>query len=226
MRATTGVTHARPTRYVARKSAGSVTMSPAAVTIGAATLSRSQSRRTEIDATATVIAITTIDERNPPTTEITTKSAIEIVFSRPKPTEITLARIASTSEIESDSEIDAARFWPRTVSGRRDSWKVPVWIAVLSRLPIAPNTFPRMPIAAGTSTSRPGSASRVPVIEPRVNPARRSPPELIRSATKPARTPAASERNSAAKRAMTARHERSMGTRGFVHFLAPGDGQG
>ena len=29
-----------------------------------------------------------------------------------------------------------------------------------------------------------------------------------------------------AKRAMTARHERSMGTRGFVHFLAPGDGQG
>ena len=108
--ATIGVTHARPTRYVARKSAGSVITSPAAVTIGAATLSRSQSRRTEYVATPTVIAMTTIEDRKPPTTEITTKSAIEIVFSRPKPTEITLASTASTSEIESDREIDAARF--------------------------------------------------------------------------------------------------------------------
>ena len=39
--ATTGVTHATPTRKVARNNAGSVIMSPAAVTIGPATLSRS-----------------------------------------------------------------------------------------------------------------------------------------------------------------------------------------
>jgi hypothetical protein len=173
-----------------------------------------------------VIAMTTIDDRNPPITEITTKSATEIVFSSPKPTAITLASTARTSEMESESESDAARFWPTTVSGRRESWNVPVWMAVLRRLPSAPNTLPRMPIAAGTSTRRPGRALRVPVMEPSVSPARRSPPELIRSATKPARTPGASERKSARQRAATTRHERSIGTRRFVHFPAPGTAQG
>ena len=157
-------------------------MSPAAVTIGAVTLSRSQLRRTPSWATTTVIPITTIDDRNPPITEITTKSATEIVFSRPNATQIALARNASTSDTDSDIDSDAARFWPTSVSRRPDMRKVPVWTAVPRRLPRAPNTLPRMPMAAGTRTRRPGRASRVPVIEPSVSPAIRSPPELSRSA--------------------------------------------
>ena len=55
-----------------------MTMSPAAVTIGAATLSRSRLRRAQNAATATVITSTTIDEMIAPITEITMKSTIEI----------------------------------------------------------------------------------------------------------------------------------------------------
>ena len=47
---------------------------------------------------------------------------------------------------------------------------VPVCTAVPSLLPRAPKTVPRMPMAAGTSTSRPGSSSRVELIAPRVKP--------------------------------------------------------
>ena len=157
-------------------------MSPAAVTIGDVTLSRSQLRRTPSCATATVIPMTTIDDRKPPITEITTKSATEMVFSRPNATQIALARSASTNDTDSDIESETARFWPTSVSRRADMRNVPVCTAVPRRLPSAPNTLPRMPMAAGTRTSRPGSASRVPVIEPRVSPAIRSPPELSRSA--------------------------------------------
>ena len=172
-------------------------MSPAAVTMGDVTLSRSQLRRTLRVATPTVMPITTIDERKPPITEITTKSAIEMVFSSPNATEMALARIASTSDTDNDIEIDAARFWPTIVSRRADIRNVPVCTTVPRRLPSAPNTLPRMPIAAGTRTRRPGRDSSVPVMEPSVSPARRSPPELMSSATKPARTPEASERSSA-----------------------------
>jgi len=150
---------------------------------------------------------------------------MEIVRSRPKPTEMTLARTARTSEIDSDIDSETARFWPTTVSRRRERRKVPVWSAVPRRLPIAPKMFPRMPMAAGTSTRRPGRDSSVPVIEPRVSPARRSPPELSRSATKPARTPAESERNRARKRATTARHVRNIGTGRLVHRSLLGTGQ-
>ncbi len=85
-------------------------MSPAAVTMGDVTLSRSQLRRTLSVATPTVMPITTIDDRNPPITEITTKSAIEMVFSRPNATEIAFARNARTSDTESDIDRAAARF--------------------------------------------------------------------------------------------------------------------
>ncbi len=39
---------------------------------------------------------------------------------------------------------------------RRENRNVPVWICVPSRLPSAPNTLPRMPIAAGTRTTQAG----------------------------------------------------------------------
>ena len=155
-------------------------MSPAAVTIGAATLSRSQSRRTEHgddhDRDRPSPRSTTGTRRSPRSRRSRRSRSCSRARRPPRsPWPGSRARARSTSDIE----IDAARFWPTTVSRRRDSWNVPVWIAVPRRLPSAPNTLPRMPMAAGTSTRRPGSASRVPVIEPRVSPARRSPPELM-----------------------------------------------
>jgi hypothetical protein len=45
--------------------------------------------------------------------------------------------------------------------------------------------LPRMPMAAGTMTIRPGSASRVPVMDPNAIPAARLPMPATSSATKP-----------------------------------------
>ena len=76
-----------------------------------------------------MIPITTIDDRNPPITEITTKSATEIVFSSPNATEIALARTASTNETDSDIEIAAGEVLADDACrAGRDMRKVPVWI--------------------------------------------------------------------------------------------------
>ena len=60
--------------------------------------------------TTTTTSNTTTDDRIPPTTEITTKSTIEIELATPKPTDTALASTASTSEIDNDSASDAATF--------------------------------------------------------------------------------------------------------------------
>ena len=65
----------------------------------------------------------------------------------------------------------ASRFWPSTVSRRSDSRKVPAWMAVEMRLPKAPKMLPRSPMAAGTSTSSPGTRAKVAVIDPSTPPA-------------------------------------------------------
>ena len=78
--ATTVVTTWISTRKVARNNDGSVTMSPAAVTSGAATLSMSHPRRTEPAATPRVRARTAADEMTPPMIEMTTKSPMEMVL--------------------------------------------------------------------------------------------------------------------------------------------------
>ena len=116
---------------------------------------------------------------------MTTKSAMEIVRARPKPMATPLASTARANEIERVSAIDATTFWPTTVSARLLRLNVPVWMAVPRRLPRAPNTLPRMPMAAGTRSSRPGRALRVLVMAPRVSPARRSPPEETSRAARP-----------------------------------------
>ncbi len=176
-------------------------MSPAAVTSGAATLSMSHPRRTDSDATPRVRASTTIELSTPPMIEITRKSASEIVSDTPKIPATALASTASAPETNSVRAMEATTFWPTTVSRRRDRLNVPVWIEVPSRLPSAPKMLPRMPMAAGTSTSRPGRASSVPVMAPRVSPARRSPPEETSSAARACRNPAASEPTAARRRA-------------------------
>src|SRR5262245_66221013 len=73
-------------------------------------------------------------------------------------------------------------------------------MAVESRLPNEPKMLPRRPMAAGTSTSRPGYFSSVPVMAPRKAPATRLVDELSTSATRPCRTPAASGPNRTRRR--------------------------
>src|SRR5438552_17434 len=193
-------------------------MSPAAVTSGAATLSMSQPKRTEPAATPSVRRRTKTDDTAPPIIEITTKSAMEIVCVKPKPMETALASTARAKEIESVSAIDATMFWPTTVFARRLRLNVPVWMAVPRRLPRAPKTLPRMPMAAGTRTSRPGSSLRVWVMAPRVSPASRSPPEETSRAARPCRTLAASEPSRPRSRAPKRRRSPPMArTRRFRH---------
>ena len=128
-----------------------------------------------------------------------------------------LARMASAREIDSVRASEATMFCPTTVSVRRLIRNVPVWMAVPRRLPRAPKMFPRMPMAAGTSTSRPGRALRVLVMAPRVRPARRSPPEETSRAAMPCRALEASDPSRARNRAAVRRSIRDMGTRRFHH---------
>src|SRR4051812_15179694 len=79
--------------------------------------------------------------------------------------------------------------------------------------------FPRMPMAAGIRMMRPGSVWSVLLRPARARPAKRSPPELMRSAPKPALMPGASERQSAPKRAGRRRRRRSIGNSGVQTSL-------
>ena len=124
--AITGVTTRIWTRKVARNSDGRVTMSPAAVTSGAATLSMSQPRRTDWAATANVSPRTATEEITPPRIEITTKSAMEMVWPSPNPTATALASTARAREIDRVSDSEASTFWPTTVSRRRARLNSPV----------------------------------------------------------------------------------------------------
>jgi hypothetical protein len=155
-----GVTNRNPIRYVARKRLGRVAMSPAAVTMGAATLSRSRLRFAQNAATATVITSTTTDEMMAPITEITMKSTMEIVGVSKNAAETALASTAKAKEIDSESRIAAPTFCPKSVSTRFDTRKVPAWIWVPRRLPRPPKMLPRIPIAAGIRMTRPGSVAR------------------------------------------------------------------
>ena len=66
---------------VARKSAGNVTMSPIAVTIGVETASRSHPRRNDCTDSITVTTRITAEASTPPTTEMVTRSQNEMVSS-------------------------------------------------------------------------------------------------------------------------------------------------
>src|SRR4051812_26651535 len=73
--------------------------------------------------------------------------------------------------------------------------------------------LPRMPIAAGTNTRRPGSCSRVWVMAPSVSPASRSPPDETSRAARPWPTDAASDPRMARTRAPRERVGTRMTTR-------------
>ena len=83
--------------------------SPAAVTIGAATLSRSQRGVADCDATPMVIASTTIDDNSAPTTATTMKSTTEIDRTL-NATATAFARTASANDVDSERISAAAMF--------------------------------------------------------------------------------------------------------------------
>jgi hypothetical protein len=86
------------TRNVATNRNGSVVMSPSAVTIGVPTASRSHPRRYETSDSPTVISRMKIEPSAPPTTEIVTKSQIEIVARGSTMVEAIRASAASHSD--------------------------------------------------------------------------------------------------------------------------------
>ena len=143
-RATIGVTHARPTRYVARKSAGSVTMSPAAVTIGAATLSRSQLRRTR--ARRDRDGDRHHDDRRE---EPADHRDHDEVGDRDRVLEAEAHRDRLGEDREHERDRQRQRDRRRQVLADdgvgpgATCWKVPVWIAVPSRLPERPEHVAR-----------------------------------------------------------------------------------
>src|SRR3982750_4157689 len=79
--------------------------------------------------------------------------------------------------------------------------------------------FPRrgMARAAGTRTRSAGRSASVPVMAPRVSPARRSPPEETSRAARPCRREAGSAPSRARKRAPARRANPRMTTRRFHH---------
>ena len=103
--------------------------------------------------------------------EMRARSTTEVVRMMPSPTATILATTASRKDMARVSSNPASMFCPMRLWRRRENRKRPAWMAVESRLPRAENTLPRRPMAAGTSTSRPGNSLKVPVIDPSAAPA-------------------------------------------------------
>ena len=81
------------------------------------------------------------------------------------------ANRANTSVSRRVSTSEAHTFWPTTLDDRSERRKVPVWMAVPSRLPSAPKIFPGRAMAAGTSSSSPGSSANRSWLRPSTTPA-------------------------------------------------------
>jgi hypothetical protein len=141
---------------VASTSAGNVSTSPNVETSGAVTLSRSQANRVAPAARATAAASTTIEPSRPPTIEMVPMSSRPMRSCTPKATASTSAMTASTNDTPKVRIMAASTFCTSRESRLVETRNVPACRAVLRRLPSAPKTLPRRPMAAGTSSSRPG----------------------------------------------------------------------
>src|SRR5262245_28997527 len=189
-----------------------VTTSPSVDTTGATRLSRSHPRRVAPRASTIVATSTTTEASIPPATEIVARSRTEMVEpSRAWPTiTAATARASDSPQVRSSAPMTfSATIDPRRV----DSENVPAWTEVLSRLPKAENTLPRSPMAAGTSTSRPGRRSKVPVTAARVAPATKLVELLTASAV---RDWVASGSQAGRARGATDRRGHRTGTRGLA----------
>ena len=158
-------------KAVAKTKEGIVTISPVAVTNGAAILSRSHSFLTQSFAKKTVTNKTIKVGIIAPIIEIKKKSNIEITSTIPNASETILAMIAKTNEQNIDNEIAAARFCPTPELKRLEKGTSPNRVIVDKRQASAPKTLPRRPSAAGAKTTRPGNSSKISVKEPKNIPA-------------------------------------------------------
>src|SRR5919108_2517884 len=123
-------------------------------------------------------------DRTPPRIEMTTRSAREIVVT-PKATDTMRASAAPPRETARVRTVVAYRFSNSTPPRARLTSNRPEWIVVPSREAMAPKMLPRVAMATGIRTSRPGRRSSVPVIFPRTTPATRLPAVAMRRATNP-----------------------------------------
>ena len=205
VQATDGVRTATPASSAATTREGRVTTSPATVTMGATTLSRSQPKRTAPAVVAKVKAKTTNAAIRHPSADITTKSARLMVGETLKASATPFAITANATPSTRLRPTDARAFCIIIESRPPDSPNVPAWMAVPSRLPSAPKMLPFTAIAAGTRRSRPGSSSRVSVIAARNSPATRLATAAITRAPKALRTVSRSRAQRTAARLSTIR---------------------
>src|SRR4051812_20428329 len=119
-------------------------MSPRAVTIGVDTESRSQLRRVDAADNAIVIARINTDPSAPPSTEIVSRSQIEI-DGCPEMAPAARASTASHSDDENVVRIATSTLRRSTPPGRRSIVSRPAALAVPRRAPIAPQIVALIP---------------------------------------------------------------------------------
>ncbi len=149
----------------ATKRQGSVIISPTDVIKGAVTLSGSHPLEKLCTATKRVNISIKMLEINPPMTDMTMRSMMEIE-AKPKMSAVTRERIARQKETVNVKKTDAAIL--PLITGDRSSLEIsPTWRAVLIREPKEAKIFPRIPMAGGIMIINPGSNSSVSENVPR-----------------------------------------------------------
>jgi hypothetical protein len=151
--------------FTATKRHGSVIISPTDVIKGAVTLSGSHPLEKLCIATKRVNTRMNMLEINPPMTDMTTRSMMEIE-AKSKMRAVTRERIARQKETVNVRKTDAAIL--PLITGDRSSLEIsPMWRAVLIREPKEAKIFPRIPMAGGIMIINPGSNSSVSENVPR-----------------------------------------------------------
>ncbi len=143
-----------PRVRVASTNAGSVAMSALALMIGVPMASMSQLRRSAVRVRASTTPTRKTLASSAPSIDTVT-SAPRPIDGRPNAAVLMRAATPSRAPVTTLSSAAASRFCTMKLlrCSPRSNW--PVSMPVPSRAPSAPKMAPRIPIAAGTSTSRP-----------------------------------------------------------------------
>ena len=147
-------------RNAARRRDGMVNMSPSAVIIGDDMLSGFHPLLNDANAMMKVIARSMAPDIIPPMKDITT-SDMSVMLSMPNARRMILAMNARRTEKMTESIIDEYMLLLIMWLSFEKPFTVPRCSADPSLEPSDENMLPRMPIAAGTSTRRPGSATSI-----------------------------------------------------------------
>jgi hypothetical protein len=145
-------------------------MSAVALITGVPMASMSQLRAWAVRASANVTPRTTTLATTAPAPDTMISCSTSIVCS-PNSPDAPHARAAVATAVISESSSAASTFAAVKLPRRRLVVNWPVSMPVPSRAASAPKIAPRMPIADGTSTSRPGVSSSTPSMAPRMMPA-------------------------------------------------------